>query len=174
MEDLKRIKYLEYQKKYRLDNKEKHKLQCKKWVSNNKEKVKKYKKQYEKDNKEKIIKYQKEYCSNRRKNDINYNLCKLVRTRIYSAFKSSDWIKKDNTESLLGGDIKTVKNHIESLFKDGMNWSNQGEWHIDHILPIGNCRTNEEIITRCHYKNLQPLWAIDNLIKGSKMDMIEI
>jgi hypothetical protein len=51
-----------------------------------------------------------------------------------------------------------------------MNWENQGEWHIDHILPCASFDlTKEEEQRKCfHYTNLQPLWAKDNMIKGSK------
>jgi len=57
---------------------------------------------------------------------------------------------------------------LEHQFKEGMNWDNQGKWHIDHIIPLSSGNTEEEIIKLCHYTNLQPLWAIDNMKKGSK------
>jgi len=42
-------------------------------------------------------------------------------------------------------------------------------WHVDHIIPLASAKTQEEIEKLFHYKNLQALWAIDNLSKGSKM-----
>ena len=52
-----------------------------------------------------------------------------------------------------------------------MSWDNQGEWHIDHIIPCASFDlTNEEEQEKCfHYTNLQPLWAIDNMVKGCKI-----
>ena len=50
-----------------------------------------------------------------------------------------------------------------------MNWSNQGKWHIDHIIPLDSAKTQEEIIKLFNYKNLQPLWAKDNIKKSNKM-----
>ena len=47
-----------------------------------------------------------------------------------------------------------------------MNWSNYGEWHIDHIIPLSSANTKEELSLLCHHKNLQPLWAYDNLSKN--------
>ena len=70
---------------------------------------------------------------------------------------------------MLGADYETAFNHIESRFKDGMTWDNQGEWHIDHIVPLASATTEEELIKLCHYTNLQPLWAEDNLKKGDKI-----
>jgi hypothetical protein len=49
-----------------------------------------------------------------------------------------------------------------------MCWDNQGKWHIDHIIPLSSGKTEDDIIKLCHYTNLQPLWAIDNMKKGSK------
>jgi len=56
-----------------------------------------------------------------------------------------------------------------------MSWNNYGEWHVDHITPIDYFLKNHdfndvEIQKECfNYKNLQPLWSLDNLKKGSKI-----
>jgi hypothetical protein len=44
--------------------------------------------------------------------------------------------------------------------------------HIDHIKPLSSFDLTkiEELREACNYKNLQPLWAKDNLMKGSKYD----
>lgn len=61
--------------------------------------------------------------------------------------------------------------HIEEGWVEGMNWDNHGKWHIDHICPLkyrmnGKRPTIEQSIERCHYSNLQPLWAGINTVKG--------
>ena len=60
--------------------------------------------------------------------------------------------------------------HLEKQFKPGMTLDNYGEWHIDHIKPITKFDLkNENELRKCfHYKNLQPLWAIENIKKGDK------
>ena len=50
-----------------------------------------------------------------------------------------------------------------------MNWDNLGEWHLDHIYPVSLSKDEEELIKLNHYTNFQPLWAIDNMIKGNKI-----
>lgn len=52
-----------------------------------------------------------------------------------------------------------------------MNWDNRGlyGWHIDHIIPLSSAKTEEEVYKLCHYTNLQPLWAKENLSKGNKI-----
>jgi hypothetical protein len=159
----------EYQKEYRLKNKSRKKELDRIYKENNKEKLYLYNKEYYKNNKVKLNAYANNYCIQKNKLNVNFRLTKILRSRIYYAIKSIDWKGNCNREELLGGDINIVKAHIESLFKEGMNWENQGKWYIDHILPIGICDNQNDIIARCHYKNLQPLWAINNLKKGSSI-----
>ena len=51
-----------------------------------------------------------------------------------------------------------------------MNWDNMGDWHIDHILPVAsfNINNEDELYACFSWRNLQPLWAKDNLQKGDK------
>ena len=74
--------------------------------------------------------------------------------------------------------IEFLKKHLESQFKEGMNWKNQGrgwenkgmqEWHIDHKIPCASFNLSKKSEQReCfHYTNLQPLWAKENYKKGN-------
>jgi len=60
--------------------------------------------------------------------------------------------------------------HIEKQFKPGMNWNNWSVhgWHLDHIVPLDSGKNQEEVEKLCHYTNLQPLWAEENLKKSNK------
>jgi hypothetical protein len=73
------------------------------------------------------------------------------------------------TEDILGCKFEFFKIHIETQFKEGMNWFNHGEWHIDHKVPLMIGETVDEIIKLNHYTNFQPLWANENLTKNNKM-----
>lgn len=76
-------------------------------------------------------------------------------------------------ESLVDFTIDQLKVHLEKLFLDGMTWQNYGKWHIDHKVPIAvfNFSKPEHIdFKRCwSLKNLQPLWAHDNISKRAKI-----
>ncbi len=77
-------------------------------------------------------------------------------------------------ETLVEYTFKQLKRHLEKQFKDGMSWDNYGKWHIDHIIPISAFsfgRSEDIDFKRCWaLKNLRPMWSIDNLRKGSKLE----
>ena len=108
--------------------------------------------------------------------DTNYNISNALRRSIIGALKRQQIRKHRKTEELLGTDRETARKHIESLFQPGMNWKNHGlghgKWHIDHIIPCASfdLKCPVQQLACCHYKNLQPLWAIDNIKKGAKLD----
>lgn len=66
----------------------------------------------------------------------------------------------------LGYSEQDLKQHIESLWCDGMSWENYGDWVIDHkksisLFPIG---TDIRIINAL--SNLQPMWKMENWKKS--------
>lgn len=79
-------------------------------------------------------------------------------------------------ESLVGYTTDQLKRHLERQFKDGMSWESflKGEIHIDHIIPksVFNFeKPEDDDFKRCwSLKNLQPLWAKDNIKKSNKLD----
>ena len=93
----------------------------------------------------------------------------LHRNRLQNLAKKQKAKKYIETSHLFGTSMKKVVKHIEDQFVEGMSWDNHGEWHIDHIKPLCSFDLNnlEEQKKAFHFTNLQPLWALDNLIKGS-------
>lgn len=79
----------------------------------------------------------------------------------------------------LGCSIQELVVWIEDQFyknKDGekmtwKNWKPDG-WHIDHIVPLSSFDLTrpEQLKAACHYTNLRPLWAYENLSKGAKIE----
>lgn len=115
------------------------------------------------------LKVIRKYNKNRRKRDPLFRAKTNLRKRINDCYAVSYWTKKSKNQVVLGCDYNTAFKHIENQFRDGMSWDNYGEWHIDHIIPLCSATTVEELEKLCHYKNLQPLWAEENISKGGKM-----
>jgi hypothetical protein len=91
-----------------------------------------------------------------------------LRSRLNKALQGN--YKTGSAVRDLGCSIEELKKYLESKFQDGMTWDNYGQWHIDHIRPLCsfNLQDPEELKKVCHYSNLQPLWAKDNLDKRNK------
>ncbi len=145
------------------------KLGRQKWSEKNREKDRAYKQKYR--NKEDNKKRSLEIAKKRRKNDPNFKLRGNLRHRIWMALKGL--VKYESTLELLGCSVEDFKKHLESKFQNGMSWENYGEngWHIDHIKPCASFDLSDiEQQKICfNYKNMQPLWAIDNLVKSDKI-----
>jgi hypothetical protein len=106
---------------------------------------------------------------NRESRDPVFKLKRKMRHSLRGSFKRKGQNKNTQSQQILGADWEIVKKHFESLFTEGMTWDNMGEWHIDHIIPLSTAKLEEEILNLCNYKNLQPLWAKDNLEKSDKI-----
>lgn len=123
---------------------------------------------YAKKNRKAKSNYFLNYSTERKKIDPLYKLITNIRVRTKMAFNVKN-IKKENSITKALGNLELAKQHLESLFQPGMTWKNHGEWHIDHVIPLNSANTEEELLKLTHYTNLQPLWAVDNLKKGSKV-----
>jgi len=132
------------------------------------EETRRKRKEYYYKNKERFALKNKEYRIKDKVKPIN-RLSKSVRSRIWMALKRCGYKKDSYTSTLIGLDYDKLKIYIENQFKKGMLWENYGEWHIDHKIPLSSAKTEEELLKLFHYTNLQPLWAKENLSKGSKI-----
>ena len=108
----------------------------------------------------------RKYTITRYREDPQFNLKMRLRRRALDAIQKQGYGKNTKTMQMLGCDWKHLKQHIESQFSTGMTWENKHLWHVDHIIPLVSAKTEEELIKLCHWTNLQPLWAEDNLRKS--------
>lgn len=142
-------------KKYRMENPEKRKLTCKNYVINNKDKYNEYSKNWKK--KERLI-------------NPKYKLINNIRERTKDFLNYKKENKNTKIYNIVGCSPEFLKEYIENKFTEGMSWDLMGKHiHIDHIIPLSSAKDEDEIYKLCHYSNLQPLWAKDNLKKGSKI-----
>lgn len=170
------------QKEYTRKNKEHLQIYYNDWLKNNWQIKSLSNKKYRQYHKEYFKSYQKEYRSQEsfkkqrnlaekelRKKSPLFAIKNNLRRRINSILNGKK--KSKSTEKLLGCSYKEFIIYLEQQFTDGMNWENYGlfGWHIDHIVPLSSAQNQEQLEKLCHYTNLQPLWAKDNLSKGSKI-----
>ena len=140
-----------------------------------KDAIKARQKIYRKKGKEKRAAYYKawykrtDYFNKRKLTDPCYKLLCNYRVRVHHFLKGG--VKSMQTRELVGCSLPELKVHLEQQFTEGMTWDNYGKWHVDHIIPCATFRpATEESMRKCfHFSNLQPLWALDNLRKGSRL-----
>src|SRR5579885_1675344 len=150
-----KIRKAEWYQKDKQSNPEKYRKFSK--IQNNKRKD--YKTQWLENNREKINKRTLEL--------IQLNKWRFVwRALLHRTLQSQGIKKKGRTISLLGYDYHALKLHLESLWVAGMSWSNHGEWHIDHIIPlILFPKDTPAYIVNC-LPNLRPVWKEENLSRS--------
>lgn len=140
-------------------------------------------------NKEKVVVQVKTYRANpvnrkrllearasKRKTDVNYAISCRLRARLTNALKRGKCRKTNSTLELIGCSVEFLLAYLESQFSahpetsEVMSWANRDKWHVDHRRPIASFDlADPEQQKKCfHYTNLQPLWAKDNLEKGSQ------
>jgi hypothetical protein len=117
-----------------------------------------------------------EYQRNRCEIDNGFKIAKNLRSRINTALRrqrgGTKASKNTSTTRSLGCAIPELVSHLESLFQEGMSWENygrgSGKWHVDHVVPLTafDLENEEDFAKACHYTNLQPLWAHENISKG--------
>lgn len=151
-------------------NKEKRKAYNRRVYRENKEEKLAYNREYYRKNKPDILAQKREYSSRKSKDPL-WILSRRLRSRLNSAVRGS--YKNGSAVKDLGCSIEFFKQYLESKFQPGMTWKNYGRngWHIDHIVPLKNFDLTKKsnVKNACHYTNLQPMWAIDNLKKSSRL-----
>ncbi len=141
-----------YDKQYKIINRDAEKERNKSYYAYNKEEIKAKK---------------RSYVRKKKLSDPLFKLKENLRTRLVKAVNRNQ--KAGSAVTDLGCSIQEFKTYLESKFQPGMSWDNwpRDGWHIDHIVPL--CKfdlTNTiELRKACHYTNLQPLWASQNLAK---------
>lgn len=157
-------------------NKSKIQLRRKQYYENNKERIlaqcAKYRKAnierqraYFKANRKRFSAAKNVWQKKKREEDPQFRLRHALRTRIAKRIRSGSPVQD------LGCTVAELMARFESMFEPGMTWENYGAaWHVDHIRPLASfdLLDRTQFLQACHFSNLQPLWAQDNLQKGSK------
>ena len=153
-----RKKFPNYQKAYKIKNPD----YFKNWRKKNPN--------YLNDFRKKNPSYFNDYFREKRKTDVQFRIGQNLRLRLRDALKGKSG---KGCITYLGCTLSELKMYLEGQFKDGMSWDNYGlkTWHIDHKTPLAFYNLTDEVQLRlaCHYSNLQPMWAKENISKGKKL-----
>lgn len=95
------------------------------------------------------------------RDDPAYRLFRNVHRRAGQALGGSA-----SPSASVGATMQTLRHYIEAQFRPGMSWENYRQWEVDHILPLSGATSFDDLVSRCHYTNLQPLWRRQNRMKG--------
>lgn len=177
----KTVSQAEYSRRYYLANRERIKARAKAWRAANVERDKATKADYRRRNPEKKsaawMKWHYEYQCRRKAENPSLRVYSWVLRRMNDALTKHGAGRRVTAQSrivqLLGCEWVEFMSHIERQFAPGMTWENHGRggWHFDHIRPMSSfdLTVEEQLKQACHFTNVQPLWAADNVRKGSKI-----
>ncbi|AEC22287.1 hypothetical protein PT7_P051 (plasmid) [Pusillimonas sp. T7-7] len=160
--------YRAREKEYYENNKERAKAWYREYRVANIERLTEASRAYKKKNAKELSRKQ---CD-RQRYDLMTRLRNDIRGRINIAIRKNGYTKKSRTTDMVGCDWQELKRHLEKQFSKGMSWANRGQWHIDHIVPLASAKDEAELLKLCHHTNLRPMWARDNLIKGSSIEYL--
>lgn len=174
--DRKKMKSLNDKKRYQ-ENKEEIKEKVKFYYDKNKEEIKEYQKnyylenidkikKYRKINKDRIKKYKRDFSNYKYNNDPIFKLSCNLRGIIYHSLNNNGYSKKSKTYEIVGCSFEYLLIHLNNNpygFKH-----EDGLYDIDHITPLSEAKTEQEIIELNHYTNLQLLPSKYN--RNVKMD----
>lgn len=124
------------------------------------------KKHYQK-NKKEILRRKQARLSANPQSRLSRNLRSRITTALRRATKGGSAVRD------LGCTVPELMVKLEAMFAPGMTWENHGsKWHVDHVKPLilFDLTVRSEFLKACHFSNLQPLWAEDNLRKGARYE----
>lgn len=111
------------------------------------------------------------YIKTRRERDPDFRMACWMRSSLHKLLSRINQRKRARSSRLLGYNSQEIKRHIERQFQRGMDWSNYGTWHIDHIIPVAEHirrgETDPKVVNAL--PNLRPMWRKENIIKSDKV-----
>lgn len=155
-------KVLTKAKQYQKDNKEKVNAKNRKWRDKNREIINAKLREKRRNNAESYRKQCREYVRRRRKEPL-FKLKGNIRTLIKNSLRNNS----KHISDIIGCSYQELLLHLNNNiygFKYG-----QKDLDIDHIIPLSNASSREEVIKLNHFTNLQLLPSLYNrVIKKDK------
>ena len=119
-------------------------------------------------NKRRVIDTCVKYKRNRSKTDPLFAFNRRIRHLVYMSLKNKNYSKDSNAMKIIGCTYDCAWEHLLQTWEKNYGRPWDGEpYHIDHIIPLATAETKEDVVSLCHYTNLQLLTPEDNLKKGA-------
>ena len=170
--ECKRQHKLKVARDWKKRNPEKNKAITDKWKAEHKEHTSTYNSTYNREHRTEIQPRQTIQHRERKKTDFNFKLATEYRIHLAKFIKG-----KNKTNKLIGCSLDFFHKWLLYLESE-LNIKNYGKngWNIDHIIPCSffNLENDDELKQCFHWTNLQPLSAMDNFKKGTKITSEEI
>lgn len=125
---------------------------------------------WQKTNKEKHLAYRREWHKKKYASDPLYRMNFAIRGCLRRTAAAARRNKVTLGSSRVNFSPEMLRQRIEMNFRPGMSWSNYGDWHIDHRVPVARLirkGVTDPAKINC-LANLAPLWAIENMMKGKR------
>jgi hypothetical protein len=121
-------------------------------------------------NREHHLSWRRQRYAGRVASDPAFKIEQRLRSSLYGFMRRKRSYRPASVMALVGCTHAELRAHIEAQFTDGMSWDNHGAWEVDHIRPLCSfdLLKEDERKAAFFYKNLQPLWRLDNLSKGKR------
>lgn len=131
---------------------------------------KRSKQKWQERNKEKHLEYRRDWHRRRYTASLEYRLNFIIRGALRRTMDAAKRNKARLSQSVIHYTPAQLRERVEMNFKPGMNWSNYGEWHVDHRVPVARLirrGVTSPAVINC-LANLAPLWAEENMRKGKR------
>lgn len=170
-------------------NREKIKARSREWSKENPERKKKNGKRHYFENREAYIQRAAKWAreNRKRRTEISLDYMRRMRDKNPKEFVAAETARKmvarvlgstgrkkrGRTFDILGYNRQQFEEHIESLFEEGMRWSNHGDWHVDHVIPVSElvrCGVTDPAKINA-LSNLRPMWAAENMAKRDRFEL---
>lgn len=103
----------------------------------------------------------------KQKNDPWFKMKQFARNQLQRISRQAKgYAKTTRTNEMLGCSYDEAAAHIQSMLPPEWKWEDRGKvWHIDHIIPLSafDLTNPEHLKMACHWSNLRPLAATENL-----------
>jgi hypothetical protein len=149
---------------YNTNHKEERAVYQKEYNEKNSKIMKVKRREYKQQNSERLKIYKNNYEKNRRKTDPLYSFASRTRNNISSAFIRRSVKKNSTTHKILGCSFEDFQIYLEkNLYEFKIS---DKDIQIDHIVPISQAETEDEVVLLNHYTNFQLLPSVYNNIKS--------